>query len=216
MPPDPFRDPALTRRNPAITVRVTPQGGHCAFVERADGSYDGYWAERETSVCDGGSPPEAEDEARIRRLPNSGPFPSSSCLKYTKTSLHARLLRNHRRPTARCRRPCSPRRAAGSSRSRRVISTRSRQLLAVGHAQRQVACAQPVEHVVVEPRRVPELERRAHLEAETCRETRRRARDPSSDSAAAETERAQLGAERAAACQKAAPIAAVAQPRDRG
>ena len=46
VPPAPFRDPAVTG-NPAITTVITPHGGHCAFVERADGEYDGYWAERE-------------------------------------------------------------------------------------------------------------------------------------------------------------------------
>lgn len=46
VPVAPFRDPALTR-NPHITVVITPHGGHCAFVERRDGDYDGYWAERE-------------------------------------------------------------------------------------------------------------------------------------------------------------------------
>jgi predicted alpha/beta-fold hydrolase len=57
VPTAPFRDPAVTG-NPAITVAVTPHGGHCAFVERAhrDRSrgipvdhpgYDGYWAEQE-------------------------------------------------------------------------------------------------------------------------------------------------------------------------
>ena len=35
------------RRNPHITIIVTPHGGHCAFVERPDNGYDGYWAERE-------------------------------------------------------------------------------------------------------------------------------------------------------------------------
>jgi len=35
------------RQNPAITVVVTPHGGHCAFVEHAQNGYDGYWAERE-------------------------------------------------------------------------------------------------------------------------------------------------------------------------
>jgi uncharacterized protein len=35
------------RRNPHLTVIVTPHGGHCAFVERPDNGYDGYWAERE-------------------------------------------------------------------------------------------------------------------------------------------------------------------------
>ena len=37
--------------NTHITVRVTPHGGHCAYVERVvngrNGGYDGYWAERE-------------------------------------------------------------------------------------------------------------------------------------------------------------------------
>ena len=46
VPADPFRDPAVTG-NPNITVVVTEHGGHCAYVERADGEYDGYWAERE-------------------------------------------------------------------------------------------------------------------------------------------------------------------------
>ena len=46
VPSAPFRDPAVTS-NPNVTVVVTAHGGHCAFVERGDGSYDGYWAERE-------------------------------------------------------------------------------------------------------------------------------------------------------------------------
>ena len=46
VPSRPFRDPALTA-NPHITVVITPEGGHCAFVERGEGAYDGYWAERE-------------------------------------------------------------------------------------------------------------------------------------------------------------------------
>ena len=33
--------------NPNVKVVVTPHGGHCAFVERGNGEYDGYWAERE-------------------------------------------------------------------------------------------------------------------------------------------------------------------------
>jgi predicted alpha/beta-fold hydrolase len=41
-----FRDPAVVS-NPNITLVVTPHGGHCAYVERGDESYDGYWAERE-------------------------------------------------------------------------------------------------------------------------------------------------------------------------
>jgi uncharacterized protein len=46
VPSDPFRDASVTG-NPAITVVVTEHGGHCAYVERASGDYDGYWAEQE-------------------------------------------------------------------------------------------------------------------------------------------------------------------------
>jgi uncharacterized protein len=46
VPPSPFRDPAVLR-NSHLTVRLTPNGGHCGFVEEAHGAYDGYWAERE-------------------------------------------------------------------------------------------------------------------------------------------------------------------------
>ena len=49
---DPFvpvaslREPPVTG-NTYIAAVVTRHGGHCAYLERADGSYDGYWAERE-------------------------------------------------------------------------------------------------------------------------------------------------------------------------
>ena len=46
VPPATFRHPLVTG-NPSITVSLTPHGGHCAFVERGAGGYDGYWAERE-------------------------------------------------------------------------------------------------------------------------------------------------------------------------
>ena len=46
VPAHPFRHPMVTS-NPCITTVVTPHGGHCAFVEHANGTYDGYWAERE-------------------------------------------------------------------------------------------------------------------------------------------------------------------------
>ena len=46
VPSAPFSDPAVTG-NPNIVTIVTPHGGHCAYVERGDGEYDGYWAERE-------------------------------------------------------------------------------------------------------------------------------------------------------------------------
>jgi len=46
VPVEPFRDPAVTG-NAAITATITAHGGHCAFVERPEDGYDGYWAERE-------------------------------------------------------------------------------------------------------------------------------------------------------------------------
>ena len=46
VPTEPFRDAAVTG-NPHVTVVITKHGGHCAYLERADGEYDGYWAERE-------------------------------------------------------------------------------------------------------------------------------------------------------------------------
>jgi predicted alpha/beta-fold hydrolase len=46
VPASTFRDPAVTA-NPNITRVITPHGGHCAYVERGDHNYDGYWAERE-------------------------------------------------------------------------------------------------------------------------------------------------------------------------
>ena len=46
VPPAPFTDPAV-RNNRHITVKITPHGGHCGFVEARCGEYDGYWAERE-------------------------------------------------------------------------------------------------------------------------------------------------------------------------
>jgi predicted alpha/beta-fold hydrolase len=46
VPVGPFRDQALAH-NPHVTTVVTRHGGHCAFVEKGNGEYDGYWAERE-------------------------------------------------------------------------------------------------------------------------------------------------------------------------
>ena len=44
VPPEIFDAPPV-RNNPHITTVVTPNGGHCAFVEEASG-YDGYFAEQ--------------------------------------------------------------------------------------------------------------------------------------------------------------------------
>src|SRR5262245_7960692 len=41
-----FRDSGVAT-NPNITMVITPHGGHCAYVERGETDYDGYWAERE-------------------------------------------------------------------------------------------------------------------------------------------------------------------------
>jgi uncharacterized protein len=45
VPAEPFSDPAVTG-NPAITVRVSRHGGHCAFLGVSGSGDDGYWAER--------------------------------------------------------------------------------------------------------------------------------------------------------------------------
>ncbi len=44
VPPEPFRDPAVTG-HPAIRLVVTPHGGHCGFVAAPSPGHDGYWAE---------------------------------------------------------------------------------------------------------------------------------------------------------------------------
>ena len=46
VPVEPFRR-ELVGGNPHLQVVITPDGGHCAFVEPATDDYDGYWAERE-------------------------------------------------------------------------------------------------------------------------------------------------------------------------
>lgn len=46
VPTGAFKSEAVAR-NHAVTVVVTPHGGHCAFVERPHDGYDGYWAEKE-------------------------------------------------------------------------------------------------------------------------------------------------------------------------
>jgi predicted alpha/beta-fold hydrolase len=46
VPWQPFRDPKVTG-NPAITLRISPHGGHCGFVGPSAAGDDGYWAERE-------------------------------------------------------------------------------------------------------------------------------------------------------------------------
>jgi uncharacterized protein len=55
VPPGPFTNPVVAR-NHNITLKLTPHGGHCGFIEQSRAGYDGYWAEREivrflTSHC---------------------------------------------------------------------------------------------------------------------------------------------------------------------
>jgi len=82
VPDAPFRGPEVAG-NPHITLVITPNGGHCAYLERPSGEYDGYWAEREIlrfaqhTLDHRPSMPSAV----IRVRANSGPFPDSSCLK---------------------------------------------------------------------------------------------------------------------------------------
>jgi predicted alpha/beta-fold hydrolase len=46
VPPGPFTEREVVQ-NRNLTVKITPRGGHCGFVEEAAEGYDGYWAERE-------------------------------------------------------------------------------------------------------------------------------------------------------------------------
>jgi predicted alpha/beta-fold hydrolase len=45
VPPGPFKEPVVLR-NRNITLKLTPHGGHCGFIEESAAGYDGYWAER--------------------------------------------------------------------------------------------------------------------------------------------------------------------------
>jgi uncharacterized protein len=46
VPTAPFRDPAVTS-NRHLRVVVTRHGGHCGFITRPSGGFDGYWAEQQ-------------------------------------------------------------------------------------------------------------------------------------------------------------------------
>src|SRR5262249_52428908 len=45
VPWEQFQAPEITG-NPHVTVAITRDGGHCAFVAEAPVGYDGYWAEQ--------------------------------------------------------------------------------------------------------------------------------------------------------------------------
>lgn len=79
VPPEPFRDPRVTG-NPHITTVITRHGGHCGFICESNGD-DGYWAERMiVDFIDAHQCPR-EPSAFSNNCANSGPLPSSSCLK---------------------------------------------------------------------------------------------------------------------------------------
>jgi predicted alpha/beta-fold hydrolase len=69
VPVEPFRAVADARHR-HVTVVVTDEGGHCAFVERATPDYDGYWAERE--IVRFANAAEASD-VRVRLYPYMEP-----------------------------------------------------------------------------------------------------------------------------------------------
>ncbi len=78
-----FQDPSLAA-NPNIRLVVTEHGGHCGFLGPATGADDGYWAER--MIVEFAARRDVGDlrprpAARPRAAANSGPLPSSSCLK---------------------------------------------------------------------------------------------------------------------------------------
>jgi predicted alpha/beta-fold hydrolase len=79
VPSSTFRDAAVAL-NPNITVLLTPHGGHCAYVERAENGYDGYWAEREV-IRFATAHAVARDESRFRESASApgqmlGPSPT--------------------------------------------------------------------------------------------------------------------------------------------
>ena len=75
VPATPFHDPRLAG-NPYVTLFACAHGGHCGFVGPASGEDDGYWAEDRVVAFI-----ERCASASINARANSGPLPSSSCLK---------------------------------------------------------------------------------------------------------------------------------------
>jgi predicted alpha/beta-fold hydrolase len=83
-----FRDPRVTG-NPSITLHLCQCGGHCGFVGPRSDTDDGYWAEsqivdfvaRQHALRSVDHHTVAIPRRCISNCANSGPFPSSSCLK---------------------------------------------------------------------------------------------------------------------------------------
>jgi len=89
VPPEQFARPEVAG-NPHVRVVITGDGGHCAFIGEPDASHDGYWAEHAVVQWALAHLPAGRDQSGIgdanpRRVlsaeANSGPLPSSSCLK---------------------------------------------------------------------------------------------------------------------------------------
>ena len=81
VPSDSFSEPELTA-NGHVTTIVCEHGGHCGFVGPPSAGADGYWAEdRIVEFVERSSSSACSCRAK------SGPLPSSSCLKYTNTSV---------------------------------------------------------------------------------------------------------------------------------
>jgi predicted alpha/beta-fold hydrolase len=95
VPVEQFRRPDVAG-NAHVTVAITRDGGHCAFVAEQPDGYDGYWAEQaaiafharhaksELDPVPGDATSSRGirvESASISRFAKSGPFPSSSCLK---------------------------------------------------------------------------------------------------------------------------------------
>ena len=95
VPAEQFARPEVAG-NPHVTVVITRDGGHCAFVAESPDGYDGYWAEQTRDRASSASSIAATSRRNERASAgagcarcqsfsridaNSGPFPSSSCLK---------------------------------------------------------------------------------------------------------------------------------------
>jgi uncharacterized protein len=94
VPADQFTCPEIAG-NPHVTVTITRDGGHCAFVAENPDGYDGYWAEQRAlafiteHLAGAAAAQENSERGSVGSTPNSfsssaansAPLPSSSCLK---------------------------------------------------------------------------------------------------------------------------------------
>ena len=80
VPPGPFHSEVLAA-NRHIELHITEHGGHCGFVGPRTGDDDGYWAENQIVSFVERHHVTREPNLSISICANSGPLPSSSCLK---------------------------------------------------------------------------------------------------------------------------------------